>query len=313
MEERIEYTPLLALKDGQNFNQIALVKESNCIKREKTFSVIVLKDRSGEIPCYITGEVTPAPGSFVLVVGKVGKDREQKLKISATNIQNAKTPLSLENFIFSLDNLTKEKLKEELFESINSITDEFYTNLIKQVLMPTDDVGQFTLYSAPLTDEKYGNYSGALLEHIVYSLRHANSVQSNYIDRNTVINPDLIKSIIILHDVGRINSFTNIMAVEKTWIARLIGIPTLTLKTIIEKAPPRETKEDSLKFAKIIHGIDVCNYLDKTPLFLEAMIAQQVQKLDALTMIYSRTLNGAKPTQLFTWENPVIKTELFNG
>lgn len=312
--ETINYSPLATLKEGQKFNQLALVKESNSFKWNKgTFSVITVKDRSGELPCYINGENTPLPGTFINVVGEIKRDKEQKLKINATNVQVAKMPISLENFIFALDNLTKEKLKEELFASINSITDEYYANIVKQVLVPTDSGGQFDIYSAPLTDEKYGDYSGALLEHIVYSLRHAQSVQSNYIDRNSVINPDLVKSILMLHDVGRINAFTNIMAIEKTWVAKLIGVPNLTLKTVIEKAPARTTNEDSVKFAKIIHGIDVCNYLDKTPLFLEAMIAQQVQKLDALTMIYSRTLNGAKPTQLFTWENPIIKTELFNG
>lgn len=314
----MSYTPIQELQVGQ-ITQVFLIKKVNIGKTGagKPYTGFILKDRHAEIKCVIWGETLSQykDGMFVQITGEVAPYQDSlQIKANRQSIMPVPIPSNIEDYLYSLDGVTTQRLWEELISEIELIQDNFLKAVVSNVIKQERD--GFSLKNCPLTDESYGNYCGALLEHIIYSLRHCKSVQSNYFDRNTPIDFDLLRSIVILHDVGRVEGFTNIFSVEKTTRAKLEGISNLSYRMISDALYQMKIDGetcDETKVSKLLHGVLVSSNTKLTPLFIEALIAQQVQKLDALVGIYSRSINGAKSDQEFTWTNKIIGSELFNG
>lgn len=313
------YTPIKNLRINDKPSQVFLIKDVKLSRtREgKYFTGLVLTDKTGEIKCTIWDEHIKfvQPGQFCQISGRIYEYKEQlAMSTNKDSVMPIKNPANIEDYIYSIDGATIERLYGELTTRVQSVQNESLKELLNLVLeaVESNDNG-FSLRNAPLTDEKYGNYCGALLEHIVNCTRHAEKIVANYYDKNCAINPDILQTILILHDIGRVNGLTNIFSVSKTYQAELEGMANLSYKFVASQFEKLKSPADPVLESKILHGILTCCDIDSTPKFIEALIAQQIQHMDALVSVYAKSLNGAKPDQLFTFENPVLKEKLFNG
>lgn len=286
-------------------------------KDKRPYTVLELRDKTGQISAFIWDKQLTflRAGIFIKASGEAKEhDGRVVLKLTPTAITPIKQPDNLDDYVFSLDAVTINRLWGELLGVVEGMQDKFYKAVIRELISKHESFGEFNLRNCPLTDERYGAYAGALLEHIVYCCRHAKSVQQHYFDRNTPIDPDLLVATLILHDIGRLRAFENIMSVTKSDAGKLLTTPILSHNMTLEIVNniPKDTL-DMKKVVKLLHAVLVAaNSQHNKPMFIEAMLAQKIQEMDALVGIYSRAINFAKHDQRFV-ELDILGTELFNG
>lgn len=296
------------------FSGVFIVADIQCRKTsdKRPFTVITFGDKTGRIKGYIWDKQLTylKSGTFLKASGQVKfYNKELVLRLSEESIQPVKRPDSLDDFINSLDSLTINTLWEELLGTINSIQEPFYKKVLQTLLARHETLSsEFNLKNAPLSDEKYGAYCGALLEHIVYCCRHARTIFKNYFDRNVPIDPDLLLTIIILHDIGRIQAFENIMAIQQSTAGKLVGPAILSFNLTWEMAAEAG---DSARQLKLAHGVLSTAKKNCQPQFLEAMLAKSLQEMDANVGLCSRAINYAKYGDEFVPMD--CGGELYNG
>lgn len=309
------------IQSDSKVSDVFLIKEIQFVKTKdkRPYTAITLMDRSGEIKSFIwDSHLTHIrAGTFVKVSGFC-KEHNGSLviRLKDTGITPVPRPDNLDDYILALDPMTIKTLWEELLGFVNNIQDKFYKAIVQYFVQHHDELGgEFNLKTCPLTDESYGNYAGALLEHIVYCLRHAKAIHQNYFDRNCPLDLDLLVSILIMHDAGRMQAFRQIFNIQKTPEFVLLGYQGLTtniLSAIISKVEIEAGAWDDIKQAKLFNGIYTAADLDKKPASLEGMLAQKIQNMDALVGAISRTLNFAKSDKTSVWCR-ITNSEIYNG
>ena len=280
---------------------------------KRPYTLLELRDKSGIIKAFVWDkQLTMLRAGMFIKASGIAKEHENAivLKFDDTSITPVRQPNNLDDYIYSLDALTLNRLWEELLGIIEGVHDKYYKSILKMLLDKHETFGEFSLRTAPLTDERYGTYAGALLEHIIYCCRHAKMIQHNYFDRNTPIDPDLLAAILILHDVGRLKGLTNIFNVEKSREGHLLSMPVLSYNITRELCDKVEDK-DEVKALKLQQGVLEAGSKEQCK-FIESMLAQKIQELDALTGIYSRAINFAKPDQEFV-DNELLGIKLWNN
>ena len=301
---------------------VYLISECKVLKtkdKQRPYTLLRLADKSGEIKAFVWDSQLRhlRAGKFVKVSGQAKEHNgEMVLRLNQASITPVKEPENLDDYIYSLDSLTLNTLWEELRGIINGVKSSYFSALLKTLLDKHDEISdEFTLKNAPLTEERYGAYAGALLEHIVYSCRIVKAVQQNYCDRNTPIDPDLLLSIVIFHDLGRLKAFENIMSVRKSQEGKLYPTHVLSLEVLQEIISHTKSyggaRGNHLLAAKLREGIIAASSNEK-PKTIESLIAQKAQSLDALIGIYSRAINFARHDEEFV-SLQSEDGELFNG
>lgn len=301
---------------------VFLVSECKVLKtkdKKRPYTLLKLADKSGEIKAFVWDSELRhlRPGRFIKVSGQAKEHKgEMVLQLNQASITPVKEPENLDDYIYSLDSLTLNTLWEEFRGFINGVKTSYFKALLNTLLDRHDEISnEFTLKNAPLTEERYGAYAGALLEHIVYSCRNVKAIQQNYCDRNTPIDPDLLLSIVIFHDLGRLRAFENIMAVRKSQEGKLYPTHVLSLEVlrdVISKVEKYDGQRGNhLLAAKLREGI-IAASSDANPKTIESLIAQKAQSLDALINIYSRAINFARHDEEFV-SLQTEDGELFNA
>lgn len=282
------------IKPGQ-ISGVFLIEECKVLRTQdkRPYTLLELKDKSGKIKAFVWDKELPflRPGMFIKASG-TAKDHKDGivLKFDETAITPIKAPQNLDDYIYSLDSITINRLWEELLGVINSVRgDKFYRSTLDKLLELHESLGDFSLRNCPLSDDKYGTYAGAFLEHIIYCCRHAKMIQQNYFDRNTPIDPDLLNTLVILQGVGRLQAYKNIFSVEKTTLGKLLPINVISAN-LLQKLI---TVQDAKKTLVLQQGII------GPPRFIESMLSQKIQEMDLLVGVYSRTINYARADQEF--------------
>jgi 3'-5' exoribonuclease len=313
---------IVDIKDKDNVSSVFLVKEASCLKTKKDkrpYTVLNFIDKTGEIKAFIWDKHLShiRAGSFVKASGTAALHNDLiVLRLKDTGITPVPKPSNLDNYLHALDAMTISSLWEELSGTASAMQDPFYKAIVFYLLNHHDELGDgFNLKTCPLNDKKDGNYAGALLEHIVYCLRHCKAIHQNYFDRNCPIDPDLLATLAILHHVGKLRSFKNIFSVELTTKARTMGSVAMTrevLQDIISKVEMKaddwnETKELKLKCGAVSSSDETMK--SNT---IEAAIVQSIQVMDRTIGLYARTLNFAKAGKETVW-CPEFNVEIING
>lgn len=303
-------------------SDVFLVQECKALKTKKDkrpYTLLKFKDKSGEIAAFVWDkELTYSPGQFVKITGEAKEHKgELVLRIKEAAITPVRPPESLDKYLYSLDSLTVNNLWTELQGIINGVRCEGLKSLLTYVLDNHESLGNFNLKNAPLTDERYGAYAGALLEHIVYCCRHVKAVQQNYFDRNTPIDPDLLVAIVVFHDLGRLLALENTMNVQKSPLGKLMETSALSLsllEQVIAKAEftGGEWKLYDTKLLKLREGVVAASDLNSQPKTIESLIVKSVQQMDAMVGIYSRAINFARHGEEFV-RLQAADGEIFNA
>jgi len=299
------------IKEGATVSDVFLVKESSCLKTKKDkrpYTALNFVDKSGEIKAFVWDKHLThiRAGTFVKASGTAAKHNDLiVLRLKDTGITPVPKPSNLDDYLHSLDALTIKNLWEELLGTVNAMQDKFYKAIVLYLINHGDELGDgFSLKTCPLSDKKHGNYAGALLEHIVYCLRHCKVIHQNYFDRNCPIDPDLLTALAILHNAGKLRAFKNIYSIELTTQAKTTGILNITreiIQEIISKIEMSAAEWDKTKELKIKVGAVSSSDMSMKSNTIEALIVQSIQSMDVNIGLYARELNYAKAGQETIW------------
>ena len=257
---------------------------------KRPYTLFEFKDKTGTVKGFVWNKtvVNLKPGDFVKITAEAQERKgEIVLKLSDTSLMKVGTPDNIDDYIYSLDSLTISNLWVELLGYINLIQDKQIKELLSTLIEEHESFGEFNLRTCPLSLDRYGNYGGALLEHIIYCCRHAKVIHRNYFDRNTPLDPDLLTAILILHDIGKLKAYRNLFNPEPTKSANLLGEKTLSfniVSKIITKCG------ESPKTDKILASV----LNDGRPKFIEEVISQSLHTMDILVGRYSKAINTSK-------------------
>lgn len=259
---------------------------------KRPYTLFEFKDRVARIKAFLWNSSINylKPGDFVKISCDAQEHKsELVLRLNETAITKIDKPENINEYIYALDRMTTNNLWTELMGFINSVQDKEITALLKYFASQHESVGEeFNLVTCPMDVDIYSNYSGGLLEHIVYTCRHAKAICRNYYDRNTPIDPDLLMAILILHDTGKLKAYKNILLPEKTMLGLTVPEQVLSMQVINRIISDAKIK-DSKKMQKIAVAA-----LGNKPKFIEEIICQQLHDMDTMVGKFSKAINFAK-------------------
>ena len=181
------------------------------------------------------------------------------------------------------------KLRDHFFEHINSIKNPELQKVLKNIF--SDEFAE-QFFISPAGKLWHHNYLFGMLEHVVAMLDIADLLKKHY----PLLNIDLLKSGIILHDIGKIKGYDAKGFIEYTDEGRLLGHITLGFDFVKQKIDeienfPKELRKQLLHIllshqGKLEQGSPV------VPQTLEAVILHYINELDSKTNALSRIIEN---------------------
>lgn len=266
-----------------------------------------LQDKTGEIASklwQVSKELfdTIASGQFVKIHGNVIKYRDNlQLKLDNVTLEN-KDGIALDDYIKTAP-LSKDELRAKLAEYVKSIDDEIINKLVTEVLAKY----KVDLYDYPAASKNHHAYHGGLIYHVVSMLNLAKALSTLY----PSIDTNYLYAGIILHDLGKIEELSGIVATEYTTKGKLLGhISILHAQLLaIAKTLGYEEAEQTMilehmvlsHHGKLEYGSPVL------PMTREAELISFIDNIDArmdtLDKAYENVAPGGFTSRIFALEN----------
>jgi len=252
------------------------------------FLVLDLSDKTGTVEGKIWDNVNDLfsdsnPGNFVKVDGDV-TEYMGDLQITVSHIfKVSDKEISSKDFL-PTSRFDVEEMYKELLGYFDMVKDKDYRKLLDNLFSDAEFVIKFK--SAPASTGIHHGYLGGLLEHTLFMLRLSRSVPSVY----TEIDYSLLVAGLILHDIGKITSYTYDKVIDHTDEGHLIGHIVRgyeIAKNVINKIPdfPNAKKEMILHIILSHHGLREYGS-PITPKFAEAFMVHDLDNLDARMMMF---------------------------
>jgi 3'-5' exoribonuclease len=298
---------------GSKVNDVFYIRSRRQLEKRDggKFFILELADKTGAIQGkiwdyeeFITESV---PNNFAKVQGDVVEYNEEA-QIKVINIQKiSDKEVASADFIAS-SKYDIEKMYQELIGYINTVKDRDYRKLLDNLFANPDFVTKFR--NAPASTGIHHGYLGGLLEHTLFMVRLSRSVPAVYPE----IDDSLLVTGLILHDIGKINSYTYDKVIDHTDEGKLIyhivdGYDIA--KHEIEQIPdfPEQKKELLLHIILSHHGKREYGS-PVTPKFAEAFIVSDLDNLDARLWMY-RDVTEKNKNQKWSDYHPFLETEVF--
>lgn len=200
--------------------------------------------------------------------------------------------------------LHKEAMVEEFNQVLFTIENAHWNRIVRYLLNQYQ--GEF--FEFPAAKKNHHAFFGGLAYHTLTMLHLAQGICKEYPE----LNPSLLFSGVILHDLGKVLELTGPVSTEYTLAGNLIGHLVLVDEEIIKacqvlKIDPQE--EDVLLLRHMVlahHGLKEYGSPVR-PMVMEAEILHQIDNLDAtmqmLKSALSQTTPGTYSERIFGLEN----------
>jgi len=279
-------TPFVSdLTGDQTITAFFLVhaKEIRNTREGKPYLRLDLGDRTGNIESrmwtkFETQTQDISRDDFVKVEGRVELYRD-KLQLSVLQIRKAKPEeIDLTDFLpHSKEDV--EEMYAELLAYGESIQNPWLQKLVLGIL--TDNGISVRYKKAPAAKVMHHAYLGGLLEHVVGLCGLAKIVAGHYPE----LNLDLLLTVAILHDVGKLDELCYTRAIGYTTDGQLLGHIVMELETVIHaiaKIPgfPPELKT-VVQHLLISHHGQYEFGSPKLPMIREALVFHYLDDLDS--------------------------------
>jgi 3'-5' exoribonuclease len=258
-------------------------KEVRNSRAGKSYLRLDLGDRSGTIEAVMWDQFEVAAkdigrGDVVKVNARVESYRN-KLQLTLQQLRLAKPEeVDLADFLPH----TKEdvgKLWAQLLEYANSIENPWLKKLVNSIL--GDPVTAARYKRAPAAKVMHHAYLGGLLEHVIGLCGLAKQVAAHYPE----LNSDLLMTVAILHDVGKLDELCYDRAIGYTTEGQLLGHIVMELETVSKAMDAIEGFPANLK--TVVQHLLISHHgqyefgSPKLPMIREAMVFHYLDDMDS--------------------------------
>lgn len=263
------------------------------------FLILELSDKTGTIEGKIWDYVDDLfqasnPGNFVKVEGTVSEYMDET-QITISNILKvSEKEVSGKDFLPS-SKFDIETMYKGLTGYIELVVDADLRKLLNNLFSNPEFLNKFKY--APASTGIHHGYLGGLLEHTLFMLRLSQSVPNVYPE----IDYSLLIAGLILHDIGKITSYTYEKVIDHTDEGHLIGHIVRgyeMAKDEIDKIEgfPEQKKQMLLHIILSHHGLREYGS-PTTPKFAEAYLVHDLDNLDARMMMFRDTTEKNQDTK----------------
>ena len=273
------------LSTEQSITSFFLVheKEIRNTREGKPYLRLELGDRSGTIEARMWDQFESAAkdvsrDDFVKVQARVEIYRN-KPQLSLQNLRRAKPEeVDLADFLPH----TKEdvaKLWAQLLEYANSIANPWLKKLVNGII--TDPAIAPRYKRAPAAKVMHHAFLGGLLEHVVGLCGLARQIAAHYPE----LNADLLLTVAILHDVGKLDELCYERAIGYTTEGQLLGHIVMELETVSKAMDAIEGFPAHLK--TVVQHLLISHHgqyefgSPKLPMIREAMVFHYLDDMDS--------------------------------
>ena len=258
-------------------------KEIRNSRAGKTFLRLDLGDRSGTIEAVMWDQFETAAkdisrGDVVKVNARVESYRN-KLQLTLQQLRVAKPEeVDLADFLPH----TKEdvgKLWAQLLEYANSIENPWLNKLVNGIINDPATAARYK--RAPAAKVMHHAYLGGLLEHVIGLCGLAKQVAAHYPE----LNADLLLTVAILHDVGKLDELCYDRAIGYTTEGQLLGHIVMELETVSKAMDSIEGFPPNLK--AVVQHLLISHHgqyefgSPKLPMIREAMVFHYLDDMDS--------------------------------
>ncbi len=220
--------------EGSEITDFFAISEKSVRKSRngKFFIRLLCVDRTGQVTGFIWDNVPKLQDSFS--VGDIVKLKalvttfENNMQLSISNIRKAEeNEYQISDFAPTTTKDT-DKLLEKLFGFIDSIKNEYLSQLLHLIFDDKELLEKFS--KSPAAKNWHHNVVGGLLHHSVTVTSICDAVSTMYqgIDR------DLLVACALLHDIGKIKEYTLAPFIEFTDEGRLVGHVVIGNKIVVD-------------------------------------------------------------------------------
>lgn len=301
---------ILNALEGDSIHQYLLIKSvsRSVASNGKPFLTLDLQDLSGDIEAKLwdvsrEDEEIYHPDLIVLVEGDITSFRgRMQLKIRQIRPATESDPIAKADLVpvapMPVDEMM-DCITQYIFKMNNPVLQRITRALLKK--------HQAAFFDYPAATKNHHEYMSGLAYHVVSMLNLADAICKLYPE----LNPDLLFSGIILHDMGKVIELSGPTATSYTLEGKLLGHITIMVNEVDEvaKALKLEEEEEVLILQHIIlsHHSKGEWGSPKPPLIREAEIIHMIDNLDAKMNMMSRALEKTKPgdftEKLFAMDN----------
>ncbi len=271
------------------------------------YLTITLQDKSGSISSKLWNvsddqEEMAQIGRILNISGDV-IDYNNSLQVRIRNISEIDgDEIDMEDFIIKSD-VSEDLLKEKINNTINSINNVVYRNIIKELY----DIYGTDFYKYPAAAKIHHSFLGGLAVHVCGMISLAEEICKLY----PQLNRDLLLAGVLAHDIGKMVEFSGPITTEYTLEGKLIGHISIVQGQLMEIAQKLNysDKEESILLRHMVlshHG-----HLEYgspvLPMLQEAEILYLIDNLDARLNALDTLLKPVKPgsfsPKIFSLEN----------
>lgn len=267
---------------------------------QKPYLTLTLKNKTGEIEGKIWGVSPPQiqvcqPGSIIKVRAMVTEyNGNPQLNVNLVRSVTDEDGITIEDLAPTAP-IDKEQVDNEIIKTILEFEDEEIREIVLRVYKKYQK--EFLTHAAAKSN--HHNQIGGLAHHTSTMLEIAKRIAPLY----PMINTDYLYSIILLHDVGKIQELENPIAPNYTTVGTLIGHITLIAMEVNEVSNELKKegiiKEDSMAPTLLIHGLSSHHGQKEwgspvEPMTIEAQLVHLIDMVDSRMNMIGNAIEGAE-------------------
>ena len=286
------------LKEGMNVNDIYLCrkKQSLVTRNGKSYDSLILADKTGTIDAkiwdpgsmgiddfdeldyiHVGGEVTSFQGHLQMNVRRLRRCRENEYR------PEDYVPVSSKD---------RDVMFEEILKYIQSVQNPYLNRLLQSFFVEDPDFVKAFCSSSAAKSVHHG-FVGGLLEHTL----NVTSLCAFYCRLYPVLNRDLLLTVAMLHDIGKVRELSSFPRNDYTDEGQLIGHIIIGCEMIGERIreipdfPPVLASE--VRHCILAHHGELEYGSPKKPALIEAAALNFADNTDAKLEIFKEVLENA--------------------
>lgn len=285
------------LRDGEMFTEVYLCKQCQILKTKtgKSYMSLLLQDKSGTIDGKIwdlgPGVANIEPMDYVKVEGQITMF-QNSLQM---NIRRARKADEGEYDVTDYMPATEKDVKAmyaELKTFMDSVKEPHLSQLLTNVFSDKEIAKKFVNHSA--AKSIHHAFIGGLLEHTLGVTRMCSFIADSY----PLLNRDLLVTVAIFHDIGKLYEISSFPENDYTDEGNLLGHifigAELIGKKIAEIPAFPEKLANELRHCILAHHGELEYGSPKKPALVEALALSMADNLDAKMETFREVLAGSE-------------------